>query len=167
VSRVIRQFEARDAAFLHEVFYSSVHGIASADYTPEQLNAWAPKDHDPDAWLRKLRSLNPFVVEEDGRLIGYADLQADGYIDHFYVAAGRTRQGIGTVLMSAIHKSAAERTISVLSSDVSLTAQPFFARCGFRMTEQCLRVVRGVAMASARMRKEVASGAALEPPRES
>lgn len=41
-----------------------------------------------------------------------------------------------------------------LSSDVSLTAQPFFARFGFEIVEQRCPVIRGVAIPNALMRGE-------------
>ena len=33
-----------------------------------------------------MQALRPLVAEEDGRVVGYADLQASGYIDHFFVS---------------------------------------------------------------------------------
>ncbi len=45
-----------------------------------------------------------------------------------------------------------------LTSDVSLTAQPFFAHFGFQVVECRVAVIRGVTIPNARMRKELYSG---------
>ena len=151
----IRAFRRSDAAGLHAVFHSSVHENTRADYTPEQRAAWAPEDCDLDAWATMLQSLRPFVALERGIPRGYADLQPTGYIDHFFVAGGHSRRGVGTALMESIHRSASERGILLLWSNVSVTAQPFFAKWGFQVTQQQMPVIRGVAMPNARMEKRM------------
>ena len=46
---------------LFEIYHSAIHLIASRDYTPEQIEAWAPRSLDPELWRRKIRDINPFV----------------------------------------------------------------------------------------------------------
>ncbi len=152
----IRQFHPGEEAALHDVFQSAVHGLASRDYTPEQIRAWAPANLDPRAWAERIRCLRPFVVEHHGGIVAYADLQPDGYIDHFFVAASHARRGVGTMLMQYLHAHATARAMVALSSDVSRTAQPFFAKFGFAVVEQRSPVIRGVVVPNARMRKQLA-----------
>ena len=149
----IRPFRPGDEASLMRVFRCSVHGIASRDYSPEQINAWAPADMDAEAWGEKMRSLLPFVAEVDGDVAGYADLQPSGYIDHFFVSGEHPRRGVGSLLMATLHASAQRQGITVLTADVSLTAEPFFARHGFGVVERRLPVRRGVVLQNALMRK--------------
>ncbi|MGK3495494.1 GNAT family N-acetyltransferase, partial [Citrobacter youngae] len=78
----IRRFKNGDEISLLSVFLSSVHTLASHYYTHEQIDAWAPSDIDPDHWTNRMRALRPFVVEVDGEIAGYADVQPNGYIDH-------------------------------------------------------------------------------------
>lgn len=78
-----------------------------------------------------MRDLRPFVVEVEGEIAGYADIQPNGYIDHFFVSGAYPRQGVGTLLMSRIHDEAKLLGISELTADVSKTAEPFFLHCGF------------------------------------
>lgn len=152
---VIRPFRPGDEASLMRVFRCSIHGIASRDYTPEQINAWAPADMDVEAWGEKIRALHPFVVEVDGDIAGYADLQPSGYIDHFFVSGEHPRRGVGTLLMGKLHESAQRQGISMLTADVSLTAEPFFARHGFWVVERRLPIRRGVVLQNALMRKQL------------
>jgi putative acetyltransferase len=150
----IRRVFAGEEAALYEIFYSAIHLIACRDYTEEQLNAWAPAEPDIGAWAKRIQSMQPFVAQLNGKPLGYASIQSDGYIDHFFVSGHYPRQGIAKALMAKIESEAERLAIPQLSANASLTAQPFFARCGFKIIEQGLPVVRGVALANALMQKE-------------
>jgi putative acetyltransferase len=152
---LIRAFRVGDEPDLHEVFHSAIHGIAIRDYTPEQVNAWAPECLDPALWADRMRGIAPFVVEHDGKPIAYADIQPSGYIDHFFVSALFARQGRGSMLMRRLHNEAAMKDIQVLTSDVSRTAQPFFKHWGFSIVEERQPVIRGVVIPNALMKKEL------------
>jgi putative acetyltransferase len=153
----IRPFRPGDERALHEVFHSAIHGLASKDYTVEQIEAWAPADVDMELWAKRVQGIQPFVVEKDGVIVAYADVQQSGYIDHFFVSAKYSRQGVGTLLMEHLHAVASAQSIAVLTSDVSRTAQPFFARFGFTVLEQRSPVIRGVVVPNALMSKELAA----------
>jgi len=149
----IRAFKAGDERALFAVFFSAVHKVASSDYTAEQIEAWAPADLDQGEWQERMRAINPFVAELDDEIVGYADVQPSGYIDHFFVSGGHGGRGIGRQLMIHIHEAASRLNLSDLTSDVSRTAQPFFAHFGFQILEHQDRVLDGVAIPIARMRK--------------
>lgn len=149
----IRRFRAGEEAALYEIFHSAIHLIASRDYSREQIYAWAPSNVSEALWAEKIQSISPFVAEIDSETVGYADLQPSGYIDHFFVSGRHPRQGIGANLMGAIHNEASRLGLAELTSDVSLTAQPFFEKFGFHIVEQRLPELRGVVIPNARMRK--------------
>lgn len=151
----IRPFKPGDEASLMRVFRCAVHGIASKDYSPEQVNAWAPADMDLESWGERIRPLHPFVAELDGDIAGYADLQPSGHIEHFFVSGEYPRRGVGSALMAKLHESAQRQGISSLTADVSLTAEPFFARHGFVVIERKLPIRRGVVLQNAFMRKQL------------
>jgi putative acetyltransferase len=162
----IRSFQQGDEPALWEVFFSAIHQTASAQYTPEQINAWAPPAADPVAWAERMRGIRPFVVEAQGAIIAYADLQESGYIDHFFVAPAVGRQGVGSALMRHIHEQARSRGIAALSSDVSLTARPFFERWGFQIERAQTVVVRGIALQNFHMSKALSPNPENEPAKE-
>ncbi len=151
----IRRFQLGEELALFEVYYSAIHLIAKNDYSEEQLNAWAPLDLDRQLWMNRITGINPFVAEIDGQPVGYADIQHNGYIDHFFVSGHYPRQGIGKALMECIHNEANYLSLTELTSNVSLTAQPFFERFGFVVVEQRKPLIRGVEMRNALMRKSL------------
>lgn len=149
----IRNFRPGDEAALFHVFFSAVHGLACRDYTPAQCQAWAPADLDQGLWAQRMRALKPFVAERGGEIVGYADLQAQGHVDHFYVSGQHPREGIGTRLIQHILAQADSRGLAELTAEVSLTAEPFFVLHGFHVLERRWPVRRGVVLANAWMRR--------------
>jgi putative acetyltransferase len=152
---IIRVFCEGDEAALFQVFSSAIRMVACSDYTSQQVEAWAPKDPDWMAWNTRIRGINPFVAVLDEQIVGYADLQPTGYIDHFFVSGFHSRQGIGQQLMSYLLQKAAGHQYDELTSHVSKTAQAFFIRNGFEVLERRHSVSRGVELENALMRKRI------------
>lgn len=152
---LIRRYRQGEEPALFDVFYSAVHLVASRNYTPQQIEAWAPRDLDASLWERRIRGINPFVAELDGTVVAYADVQASGYIDHFFVSGAHPRRGLGTMLMTRILEEAARLDLRELTSAVSRTAQGFFERFGFCVVEQRNPVLRGITIPNALMRLEL------------
>jgi putative acetyltransferase len=151
---LIRPLLPGEELALWPVFYASIHELAKADYSAEQLAAWAPAAVDQERWIERIRGIRPFVAEAGGAIAGYSDLQPTGYIDHFYVAPAWARRGVGSALMAHIDALAAERRLSRLFSNVSLTARPFFERFGFFVRTEQTVINSGVELRNFRMEKE-------------
>ncbi|HDC4549298.1 TPA: GNAT family N-acetyltransferase [Enterobacter kobei] len=151
----IRRFCNGDEIALLRVFLSSVHTIASRYYTHEQIEAWAPPDINREQWANHMTELRPFVAEVNGEIVGYADIQPNGYIDHFYVSGTCSGQGIGTLLMNYVHKESILLGVDQLTSNVSKAAEKFFEWQGFYVVERCFPVCRGVILQNALMRKNL------------
>jgi putative acetyltransferase len=149
----VREFQLGDEPALRLVFESAIHEVAIRDYTLEQVNAWAPRQFDQALWAKRMRGIAPFVAELDGVIVAYADVQPNGYIDHFFVAARANRQGIGGRLMRRMHKRAKDLCLTELTSEVSRTAQPFYMHFGFEIVDNHVSEVRGVGIEYAAMRK--------------
>jgi putative acetyltransferase len=156
----IRPFRPADAPALRALFHAAVHGRAQAHYTPEQRAAWAPPQYDAAQWADRMQALQPFIAQVQGAdaLAGFADLQANGYIDMFFVAPAYARRGVARALMAHIHAQAALRGIAQLHAHVSLTAEPFFAAQGFVVQERQQVERAGVVLCNARMAKSLAVG---------
>lgn len=150
---LIRRFREGDEAALWNVYFSAIHQTASADYNSEQINAWAPADVDLTKWADLIRDIAPFVAEQNGRIVGYADVQSNGYIDHFFVSPLIARQGVGSLLMREIHQAAQSQGIKSLFANVSVTARPFFEKWEFKVDAAKTVSIRGVELNNFRMTK--------------
>lgn len=151
----IRACRDGEEAALLEIFRAAVRTTAAGDYMPEQIEAWSPAQWSPpqcEAWIERVRALRPWLADVDGAVAGYADLQDDGLIDHFYVAPAFARRGVGAALMAHLLALARARGLDEAYAHVSRTAQPFFAGFGFRIVAQRRPRVRGVEVPNAAMR---------------
>jgi putative acetyltransferase len=149
----IRGYRTEDAPVLWAVFSSAIREIAARDYSPEQIAAWAPDTFDASRWAKRMADIAPFVAERDGHVVGYADVQPNGYIDHFFVAGHAGRQGVGTRLMHEIHSRADSSGLTALFADVSITARPFFERWDFAVEQEQRVFVGEISLTNYRMRK--------------
>ena len=131
----IRKFINDDAPEVQELYYSTIHAINIRDYTQEQIDRWAPAHGDPKKWIEKAQESVAYVALIDDRIVGFANITHEGYVDSFYIHHAYQRQGIGNRLMARIEKVVI-KTVSKLTSDVSITAKPFFERHGYRVVKE-------------------------------
>ena len=122
----IRRYDPADLDEVVKLFYNTVHTVNAADYTPKQLDAWAPKTMDTSKWAVSLDLNSAFVAVEDG-IIGFGDITADGYLDRLYVRADSIGKGVGKALCRRL-ESAANGDIT---THASITARPFFEKMGY------------------------------------
>jgi putative acetyltransferase len=152
---IIRHFQPSDAPALRAVFHDSIHGLAGANYTAAQLDAWAPAEHDTDEWLRRMQAITPLIAQIEGEPAGFADLQTDGYIDMFFVSPRHARRGVGTALMHRLLDAARKAGLASIYAKVSLTAEPFFTGHGFTVERRNEVAVRGAVLRNATMRRRL------------
>lgn len=159
----IRAFQPDDVDALIGVFQSAVHETAARDYDAAQRAAWAPAAPDRAAWQARLQRNQPFVALWQGEIAGFADLQADGLIDQFFVASTHGGRGIAQALMDHVLREAEARGLPALHAEVSLSAEGFFARNGFAVLARHAPVRAGVALPNASMRRALGAAAAYNP----
>jgi putative acetyltransferase len=147
----IRNFDPTDAPALWNIFYSAIHQLAAEDYSPQQLAAWAPQQIDLEKWATRMRGISPFIAQVNSKPVGYADVQPNGYIDHFFVSPTVARRGVGTSLMRHIHQQANALQLTRLFSDVSITARPFFEHFDFAVEKTQSVSINGIALTNYRM----------------
>jgi len=140
----IRKYKKQDAADLWQIYFGAIRYVCCRDYSDEQTRAWAPDDFDQERWRRRIEKILPNVAVVDGQIVGYADLQNDGLIDHFFVASGFQRQGVGNALMNTILGDARSKQMPRLYSYVSKTAKDFYGSYGFIVVKTNTETIRGV-----------------------
>ena len=147
----VRKIQEGEEEELWELFYNTIHNVNIQDYTEAQIEAWAPDDFDINVAIKKFREIDPFVVIQDGKIIGYADIQPDGLIDHFFCHHEFQGQGVGSTLFAAIEKEARDNGILEIYSNVSITARPFFEAMGFSVKKEQLLKMRDQELKNYRM----------------
>lgn len=153
----IRNYQINDTEQIARLFRSTVREINSRDYSPEQISAWASETLDNNFWQQKLGSKITKVAVVDNLIVGFAQMEATGYIDCFYCHKDFIGQGIGTRLFIVLEAEARNLKIKRLFSQVSITAKPFFENKGFVVLAKQNVLVRNVAMTNYAMEKHLYS----------
>lgn len=156
----IRPYQPEDAQILWQLFFHTVRQINVRDYTQAQVEAWAEDKSDLTDWIEKMKSNQPFVATlnneiVDNKIAGYADLQPNGLIDHFFCHHQYQGCGVGKALMAHIDEQAKQRNLTRLHADVSITAKPFFEHAGFVVKEKQSVSLRGQLFTNYKMEKSI------------
>jgi len=152
----VREYQAKDAPTIAELFSSTVREINGKHYSERQLNAWASPDKDAHFFHTKLSQSRSFVAEEEGEILGFADLLPERrLLMYFYVHKGHQRKGIGKALLDKIENIAKEQGIEEIYTDASITAKPFFEAMGFVPLEKQEVERAGLHFVNFKMRKKL------------
>ena len=147
MSVIIRRYRDEDLPLVAQLFYNTVHSVNAADYTEQQLYAWAP---DERYLLEKRAALlrqNTFVAEDDGEVVGFAS--ADGEcLDMLFVRHDRLREGIASALCDMCEKGS--RSVTTFAS---VTARRFFEKRGYTVVKEQTVTRRGTLLKNYEMRK--------------
>ena len=146
----IRKYKSADCKALAGLFYDTVHAINSRDYSPKQLDAWAPANVDNQKWDASFLDHDTVVVESGGKIVGFGDMTAEGYLDRLYVHKDFQRRGIGTVICDYLERGCDSMNFSV---QASATARPFFEAQGYTVVKKQQVTVNGVTMTNFLMEK--------------
>ena len=150
----IRPYRAGDALVTLRIFTVAITETAAADYSSEQVEAWAqPGQIEVESWHHAMHRRNSFVAAVHGEVVGFSDVDRDGYIDMMFVDPQHQRQGVARALLAEAERQAGELCAAQLTADVSITARPFFESQGFFVDHLQEFVQRGVRFVNFRMRK--------------
>lgn len=147
----LRPMAAEDAPALAELFFETVHRVCGRDYSPEQLDAWAPADRDLDNWRASFRGRRALVALWDGEVAGFGDLDVEaGYLDRLYVRWDLQGRGIASALCDGLEAGGSRITVHA-----SRTARPFFEGRGYRVVRRQRVTRQGVDLANFVMEKRL------------
>lgn len=146
----LREYQPSDCAQLAELFYQTVHSVNARDYAQEQLDAWASGEVDLKAWDASFRAHGTIIAVENGKIIGFGDMDETGYLDRLYVHKDYQGQGIASAICDELERFAVGKTFT---THASITAKPFFQHRGYRVVCKQEVIRRGVALTNLVMEK--------------
>ena len=154
----IRAYQAGDASAIVRLFYETVHSVNRADYSEEQVEAWAPDMPNQQAWHARMSepARRTLVAAENDEVVGFAELEDDGHLDMLYLRGDVVGRGVGRRLYEAVEGEAKDSGLGRIFTEASVTARPFFERNGFRVVREQRVLCRGVEMTNFAMEKPLA-----------
>ena len=140
---IIRGYLPSDCTQIAQLFYDTVHSVNAADYTSEQLDAWADGHVDLDAWDNSFREHFTLVACDGKEIVGFADMDENGYLDRLYVHRDYQRKGVASSLLREMSQKVKTDEITTYAS---ITARPFFEKMGYRVVRENIVERKGVSL---------------------
>lgn len=128
--------EEKDIPEMQELFRSTVLHVNIRDYTKEEVEDWASCG-DSVEHLKELLSHNHFIGAFDNanRMVGFSSMNKDGYLHSMFVHKDWQGKGVATQLLSEVERIAKQLGVVEITSEVSLTARPFFEKKGYEIVK--------------------------------
>ncbi len=128
----IRRMYPTEGKRLAELLYSSVHTLCTYDYSPEELDAWVPRQMDMKKFSASLfRSIN-WVMAENGKIIGFICIERDGYVNRLFTHPEYVRRGVASALLKNAEDWARKHGIKRIRLAASKTGCGFYKKQGYK-----------------------------------
>jgi putative acetyltransferase len=163
-SPALRPYLPTDASRCAAIFRASIEALAGDDYDEDQRRAWAATVDDAAAFGARLAKALTLVATVSGEPVGFGSLKGTDVIDMLYVAPEFARRGVGALLIDALTRLAKGRGAKQLTSEVSDTARPSFAKQGFVAQRRNLIQLDSEWLANTTMIKALAAESARSSP---
>lgn len=150
----LRALKETDILECIALFQNTIHAVNAKDYSPIQLEAWAPKEK-PEItprWQTLSENIS-YVAELENQIVGFGDLTEKGYLDRLFVHKDFQGQGIAAAIVQKLEKRANELNLEEITTAASITAKPFFERAGFVVIKEQQVEIHGVKLTNFVMRK--------------
>ena len=122
---------------MKELFCSTVLTVNVRDYTAEEAADWASCGNRLGHWEKLMATLHFIAAcDAEGRIVGFTSIRNDGYLHSMFVHKDHQGEGIATALLQRIEAYAMEHGICDITSEVSITARPFFERRGYIVEQE-------------------------------
>jgi putative acetyltransferase len=151
----VRDYRPDDADATIDIFLRAIREVASRDYSPAQIDAWAKVD-DAEVWAEWRASRPTWLAICEAQPIGFADLKADGCLDMMFVHPDHQGKGVASLLLKTVEAAARNQRLNRIFTEASLTARPFFERKGFIVLAAQKVEKRGQTLPNFRMEKSLA-----------
>lgn len=152
----LRHATPEDIPVLKTLFTDTVLRTNRKDYTQEEVEDWAACADKPGHW-KELIATHHFTLAEEypGHTVGFAAVRPDGYLHSMFVHHDFQRQGIASLLLEDMEKYARLQGVSYITSEVSLTARPFFESKGYTIVEKQQRKAMLRLLTNFKMKKPI------------
>lgn len=135
---LLRRYKQSDCIEIVQLFYDTIHSVNTIDYTESQLAVWAPKVDEIDllAWDKSLSEHYTIVVENNNIIVGFGDIDSNGYLDRLFVHKDFQQQGIASKICNELERYAKDKEFLFITTQASITAKPFFQNYGYQILKE-------------------------------
>ena len=152
---IIRAALQSDAVELKKLFQNTVLAINRRDYSQAEVEDWASCGDDLSN-IEDMIKTHYFIVavNQQSEIVGFSSITPQGYLHSMFVHKDFQGEGIATMLLNEIEQYAITNGIMRITSEVSLTARPFFEKKGYIVEEEQKRKANPLSLTNFWMAKQ-------------
>lgn len=152
----LRPLGEEDIPEMQELFRSTVLNVNVREYTEEEVEDWASCGDDVGHWL-ELLSQNDYIgaLDGQGHIVGFSSMNKNGYLHSMFVHKDWQGKGVASRLLSEVENMARQYGVTEITSEVSLTARPFFEKKGYQVVKAQKCKANKLALTNFQMRKQL------------
>jgi putative acetyltransferase len=135
------------------LFRNTIQEVNKKDYNEQERIAWAAGAEDKERWADKINSQYFVFAEMNGKMAGFSSIDPKGYLDTMFVDKTCQNKGVASFLYAEMERRAIEQQNEAITSDISITARPFFESRGFLVLQEQQVPCRGVVLTNYKMQK--------------
>ena len=152
---IIRAALQSDAVELKKLFQNTVLAINRRDYSQAEVEDWASCGDDLSN-IEDMIKTHYFIVavNQQSEIVGFSSITPQGYLHSMFVHKDFQGEGIATMLLNEIEQYAITNGIMRITSEVSLTARPFFEKRGYIVEEEQKRKANQLSLTNFWMAKQ-------------
>jgi putative acetyltransferase len=128
---MIKKATKKDIPVLKKLFTETVLEVNRKDYSEEQTKDWASCGTELSKWENRLIQFNHYIYLKGTETVGFVAFNQQGFINSMFVSKDYQRSGIAQSLMNFTLQECKKNQVIKLTSEVSITAKPFFEKNGF------------------------------------
>ena len=153
---MIRVALQSDTVELKQLFQNTVLAINRRDYSQAEVEDWASCG-DNLANIKDMIKTHYFIVavNQQSEIVGFSSITPQGYLHSMFVHKDFQGKGIATMLLNEIEQYAITYGIMRITSEVSLTARPFFEKRGYIVEEKQKRKANQLSLTNFWMAKQM------------
>jgi putative acetyltransferase len=142
---------------VRELFFETIHAINQKDYSPKQVEVWASAAENLNEWSRRIEDQYFIGATIKSKIVGFASLDYEGYLDFMFVHKDFQKSGIASALLDELLRKGSELKLGEIYTEASITARPFFEKKGFQLIKENSKVFKGEEFINYKMKRILAN----------
>ena len=151
----IRKATISDLPEMQKLYVETIQSVCKNDYNPQQIEAWIYGVKNKERWIEVIEKQFVLLAIIKNQIVGFGTLKDGDYIDFFYIHKDFQRQGIADKILNELEIEARKHHSKIITSDISITAKPFFEKKGFAVKTEQKNIRLGVELINFKMEKEL------------
>lgn len=150
-----RKATISDLNEMQQLYTNTIQSVCKNDYNSAQIEAWISGVKNTERWTQVIETQFVLLAIIQDQIVGFGTLKNSNYIDFFYIHKDFQRRGIANKLLTELELEAKNQQTKIITSDISITAKPFFEKKGFVVKTEQKNIRLDVELINYKMEKQL------------